>query len=71
MHPRALWLALSAASLALLAVQDQDRTPAPVVAGKPAPAFRLNDHAGAAVSVGGPAKTWTVLAFDPKAATPG
>ena len=29
------------------------------------------DHTGKAVSVGGPAKVWTVLAFYPKAATPG
>jgi peroxiredoxin Q/BCP len=40
--------------------------------GKAAPAFRVNDHAGKAVSVGGAAGTaWTVLAFYPKAMTPG
>ena len=39
--------------------------------GQPAPAFRLNDHTGTAVHVGGKSKTWTVLAFYPKAATPG
>ena len=39
--------------------------------GKPAPSFRLNDDKGRAVRVGGRAKTWTVVAFYPKAATPG
>ena len=40
--------------------------------GKPAPAFRLNDHTGKGVDVGGTATTsWTVLAFYPKAMTPG
>jgi thioredoxin-dependent peroxiredoxin len=40
--------------------------------GKPAPAFRLNDHTGKAVEVGGAATTgWTILAFYPKAMTAG
>ena len=39
--------------------------------GKAAPSFRLNDHTGRAVEVGGEAEGWTVLAFFPKAATPG
>jgi len=40
--------------------------------GKTAPVFRLNDHTGKAVEVGGAATTgWTVLAFYPKAMTPG
>lgn len=43
---------------------------APVV-GQPAPAIRLNDDTGTAVAVGGKGERWTVLAFYPKAATPG
>jgi len=39
--------------------------------GKPAPALRLNDHHGAIVELGGKRENWTVLAFFPKAATPG
>ena len=39
--------------------------------GKPAPALRLNDHHGKIVELGGKRANWTVLAFFPKAATPG
>jgi len=39
--------------------------------GDVAPTFRLNDHDGDGVSVGGPADWWTVLAWYPKARTPG
>jgi hypothetical protein len=39
--------------------------------GKPAPAVRLNDHHGNIVELGGKRANWTVLAFFPKAATPG
>lgn len=39
--------------------------------GKPAPAVRLNDHRGNIVELGGKRTNWTVLAFFPKAATPG
>jgi len=38
---------------------------------KPAPTFRLNDHEAELVAIGGPQKHWTVLAFFPKAMTPG
>ena len=55
-----------------LCPQDKpDTRPTGPVVGKPAPAFRLNDHTGKLVSVGGASKTFTVLAFYPKAATPG
>jgi hypothetical protein len=47
------------------------QTPTLPVVGRPAPAFRLNDHTGKGVAIGGEAKAWTVLAFYPKAATPG
>ena len=39
--------------------------------GSPAPALRLNDQSGHAQSIGGESDHWTVLAFYPKAATPG
>jgi hypothetical protein len=52
------------------APQEAARPAAPEL-GKPAPAFRVNDHAGNAVAVGGEAEHWTVLAFYPKASTPG
>jgi hypothetical protein len=39
--------------------------------GKPAPALRLNDHHGNIVELGGKRANWSVLAFFPKAATPG
>ena len=39
--------------------------------GKPAPTFRLNDHTGKATPFGGKRPGWSVLAFFPKAATPG
>jgi len=52
-------------------VDSGKEPPAPPAVGQKAPVFRLNDHTGRAVSVGGPAETWTVVAFYPKAATPG
>lgn len=63
---------LAPLALALPLNQDVPK-PAPKVAevDKPAPAFSLNDHTGAKVSVGGEAKTWTVIACYPKAMTPG
>ena len=39
--------------------------------GKPAPVFTVKDHEGNDVTVGGKSKTWTVLAFYPKAMTGG
>lgn len=39
--------------------------------GEPAPAFRLNDQNGHLVRVGGKSESWTVVAFFPKALTPG
>ena len=70
---------LLAAALALLPFSSspswQDETAKPAagpVVGKPAPAFRLNDELGKAVAVGGATlDRWTVLAFYPKALTPG
>lgn len=65
-----LALGLATAALALPIRQDRPAETGPVV-GKPAPTFRLNDHTGAAVNIGGESETWTVMAFYPKAATPG
>lgn len=39
--------------------------------GKSAPALRLNDQTGKIVMLGGKTKNWSVLAFYPKAMTPG
>lgn len=51
--------------------QDDSGKPRRPVVGEMAPTFRLNDHTGQAVSFGGKQDRWTVLAFFPKAATPG
>ena len=57
---------------ALFVAQDaRDTRPAPPEIGKAAPAFRLNDHEGRSASVGGESTNWTVVAFYPKAMTPG
>lgn len=51
--------------------QDPDsKVPGPEV-GKSAPTARLNNHEGVVVQVGGKSEHWTILAFFPKAATPG
>lgn len=57
-----------AATVAKAAAQTAAQAPK---VGEPMPRFRLNDHRGRAVTVGGPAEHWTVVAFYPKAATPG
>jgi hypothetical protein len=63
-----------AAVLAILAAGIQE-SPKPAMkkpeVGKPAPTVRLNDHHGNIVELGGKRPNWTVLAFFPKAATPG
>ena len=53
-----------------LSAQEEGQAPGPMV-GKAAPAIRLNDHTGKAVQIGGESQTWTVLAFYPRAGTPG
>ena len=58
-----------AAAYALAAAGAEDGRPE---VGDPAPAFRLNDQDGKALSLAQATKdTWVVLAFYPKAATPG
>lgn len=64
--------ALLACALGLVLLQEDKPAPAPApVVGEPAPALRLNDHTGHARRIGGESDGWTVLAFFPKAATPG
>ena len=58
-------------SSAALFVQTPDKGPVVPEVGKPAPTFRLNDHEGNGVVVGGQTERWTVVAFYPKAMTPG
>ncbi len=58
------------APLALLLPQDEPKPPTAVV-GKTAPAFTLNDHTGAKVSIGGESEAWQVIACYPKAMTGG
>lgn len=61
-----------ALTLALVASQEEaPPKPTPLVVGAEAPLFQLNDHSGKTVRVGGKSKSWTVLAFYPKALTPG
>lgn len=63
---------LLAAALALLTFGFQAaQAPKRPEAGKPAPVLRLNDHKGEIVELGGKRANWSVLAFFPKAATPG
>jgi hypothetical protein len=51
--------------------QDQDKGRRAPEVGKPAPLVRLNDDEGKAAALGGAAEHWTVIAFYPKALTPG
>ena len=65
---------LLACALALAPFLAQDahpKEPAGPEVGSPAPALRLNNQLGRAVSVGGKSPTWSVLFFYPKAGTPG
>jgi hypothetical protein len=66
---------LTGLTLVTLSTSTQDPAKQPatprVAVGKPAPVFTLNDHNGQGVRVGGESERWIVLAFFPKAATPG
>ena len=68
---RASILALSLLCLPWSSQEQDKRAPEKAQEGQAAPVFRLNDHLGKAVQVGGESDLWTVLAFYPKAATPG
>ena len=63
---------LLAASLAFLTLGPQGaQAPKRPEVGKPAPVLRLNDHKGEIAELGAKRANWSVLAFFPKAATPG
>ena len=66
-------VALGLALATLVPHQDTAEKPTLPTIGQPAPVFRLNNHLGRATTVGPREEeaTWTVLAFFPKAATPG
>lgn len=64
-------LMLTGAVLFASAEDDEERRPARPALGKSAPTFRLNDQEGRVVTVGGETEHWTVLAFYPRARTPG
>ncbi len=65
-------LLIVSAVIALAATQSTGKADPKVEIGKPAPSFRLNGEDGKAVQLGpGGEAFWTVLAFYPKAATPG
>jgi hypothetical protein len=68
---KTLWIA-PVLTVLTLGLQESPKQPMkrPEI-GKPAPAVRLNDHHGNIVELGGKRTNWTVLAFFPKAATPG
>jgi len=68
---KSLLLAASALLLTFGLQGGTAQTPKRPEAGKPAPALRLNDHEGELVELGGKRASWSVLAFFPKAATPG
>ena len=60
------------ATLLTLGVQDASKSaPKMPEVGKPAPSLRLNDQKGDIVAVNGKRANWSVVAFFPKAATPG
>jgi len=64
-------LAAALFTAALFVPQTPTKQQAAPAVGENAPRMRLNDHAGNIVSVGGESERWTVLAFYPKAMTPG
>lgn len=67
------WIAVAIALAGALSSQDNGEEAGPTIpqVGDLAPVFRLNDHDGDMARVGGEADDWTVLAFYPKAMTPG
>jgi peroxiredoxin Q/BCP len=67
----ALGLVLAAAALVLPQDHDETANGGPPEVGDAAPVFRLNDHEGQVATVGGANPKWTIVAFYPKALTPG
>ena len=66
-----LALVTMAGLLTLFAQDAGKQAPKLPVVGQPAPPVRLNDHTGKIAMLGGKTKNWSVLAFYPKAMTPG
>ena len=64
-------ISFALAAVALVAAQDAKPADKGPAVGKPAPVLRLNNQDGVAVNLGGESDTWTILAFYPKAMTPG
>lgn len=67
-------IALLATALTLALCGLQDAKPVketPLAVDAAAPVFKLNDNTGQVVTIGGEREAWTVLAFYPKAMTPG
>ena len=64
-------LAVALAAVTLVSQDGTDGKPQVAKVGEAAPAFRLNDQDGKAVQIGGESELWTVVAFFPKAMTPG
>ncbi len=66
---KSLFLVAAAAATLAFSVADEMKMPE---VGQPAPKLRLNNHEGKLTEVpAGEDFDWTVLAFYPKAATPG
>ena len=66
------WILITGALAALFALAAGGAEDGRPKVGDPAPGFRLNDQDGQALSLAKATKdTWVVLAFYPKAATPG
>ena len=77
-HSSALGLTFAFLLIAVLALggvrADGDESSAELKVGAPAPTFRLNDQAGQVVdpiAVARKGERWVILAFFPKALTPG
>jgi peroxiredoxin Q/BCP len=69
---RGTWLAWGTAALAATLAFAGPEEPSGPVVGSAAPDFRLNDQAGKAVRFSeARGEGWAILAFFPKAATPG
>ena len=69
---RTHWMFGALLALPLAFAQDSAPAPSTPKPGDAAPVFRLNDHEGDALSVGGEREgKWAVVAFYPRAMTPG
>lgn len=67
----AIAIAVAGPFASLQDAKDEATVPTAPKVGDLAPTFRLNDHDGDAAQIGGASDHWTILAFYPKAMTPG